>query len=70
MERLMLTVGEQDNFLLNGAVHLLDKEMKALNANMTFEYFPGDHFTVGTPEYREKGLHLLQKDIRIGNIKT
>ena len=54
-----MTVGEQDNFLLQGAVHLLDKEMKALNANMSFEYFPGDHFTVGTPEYREKGLKFL-----------
>jgi hypothetical protein len=57
--KIRVTVGEQDNFLLNGAVHLLDKEMKALNANMTFEYFPGDHFTVGTPEYRDKGLHFI-----------
>ena len=57
--KIRVTVGEQDNFLLNGAVHLLDKEMKTLNANMTFEYFPGDHFTVGTPEYREKGLHFI-----------
>jgi S-formylglutathione hydrolase FrmB len=57
--KIRVTVGEQDNFLLNGAVHLLDKEMKALNANMSFEYFPGDHFTVGTPEYREKGLKFL-----------
>ena len=59
--KIRVTVGEQDNFLLNGAVHLLDKEMKALNANMTFEYFPGDHFTVSTPEYREKGLHFISE---------
>jgi hypothetical protein len=57
--KIRVTVGEQDNFLLNGAVHLLDKEMKALNANMSFEYFPGDHFTVSTPEYREKGFKFL-----------
>jgi len=57
--KIRVTVGEQDNFLLNGAVHLLEKEMKTLNANMAFEYFPGDHFTVGTPEYREKGLHFI-----------
>jgi pimeloyl-ACP methyl ester carboxylesterase len=57
--KIRVTVGEQDNFLLNGAVHLLDKEMKTLNANMKFEYFPGDHFTVGTPEYRDKGLHFI-----------
>ncbi len=57
--KIRVTVGEQDNFLLNGAVHLLDKEMKALNANMNFEYFPGDHFTVSTPEYRTKGIKFL-----------
>lgn len=57
--KIRVTVGEQDNFLLNGAVHLLDNEMKALNANMSFEYFPGDHFTVSTPEYREKGVKFL-----------
>lgn len=26
---------------------------------MTFEYFPGDHFTVRTPEYRDKGFHFI-----------
>jgi S-formylglutathione hydrolase FrmB len=57
--KIRVSVGEQDNFFLNGAVHLLDKEMKALNANMSFEYFPGDHFTVSTPEYREKALKFL-----------
>lgn len=57
--KIRVTVGEQDNFLLNGAVHLLEKEMKMLNANMSFEYFPGDHFTVGTPEYRDKGMKFL-----------
>ena len=62
--KIRVTVGEQDNFLLNGAVHLLEKEMKALNANMSFEYFPGDHFTLGTPEYREKGLKFLSQRYR------
>ena len=62
--KIRVTVGEQDNFLLNGAVHLLEKEMKALNANMSFEYFPGDHFTVGTPEYRNKGLKFLAEKYR------
>jgi hypothetical protein len=57
--KIRVTIGEQDNFLLAGAVHLLDKEMKKLNANMQFEYFPGDHFTVHTPEYRQKGFKFL-----------
>ena len=44
---------------MNGAVHLLESEMKKLNSNMGFEYFPHDHFTVATPEYRSKGFHFL-----------
>ena len=62
--KIRVTVGEQDNFLLNGAVHLLEKEMKAVNANMSFEYFPGDHFTVSTAEYRKKGLSFLAEKYR------
>ena len=67
-----MSIGEQDNFLLQGAVHLLEKEMKALNANMNFEYFPGDHFTVGTAEYRDKGYKFLAeryKEWQKGNLK-
>ena len=57
--KIRVTIGEQDNFLLQGAVHLLDTAMKKLNAGMQFEYFPGDHFTVHTPEYRQKGFKFL-----------
>lgn len=57
--KIRITIGEQDNFLLQGAVHLLESEMKKLNAGMVFEYFPGDHFTVSTREYRDKGAHFL-----------
>ena len=62
--KIRVSIGEQDNFLLSAAVHLLEKEMKALNANMRFEYFPGDHFTVSTPEYREKGSKFLAEKYR------
>ncbi len=57
--KIRVSVGEQDNFLLNGAVHMLDKEMKTLGADMQFEYFPGDHFTVSSPDYISKGFHFL-----------
>lgn len=57
--KIRISIGEQDNFLLQGAVHLLDSEMKKLNATMFFEYFPGDHFTVSTQEYMSKGFHFL-----------
>ena len=57
--KIRVSIGEQDNFLLQGAVHLLDTEMKKLNAGMQFDYFPGDYFTVHTPEYRQKGFKFL-----------
>jgi len=57
--KIRVSVGEQDNFYLNSAVHLLDGEMKKLNTGFAFEYYPGDHFTVGTPEYRKEGEHFL-----------
>jgi len=58
--KIRISVGEHDNFYLNKAVHLLDDEMKKLNANMEFEYYDGDHFTVFTNEYQEKGLEFLE----------
>jgi len=57
--KIRISVGEQDNFYLNSAVHLLDTEMKKLNTGFVFEYFPGDHFTVFSPEYRKAADHFL-----------
>jgi hypothetical protein len=56
--KVRVSVGEQDNFYLNSAVHLLESEMKKLNTGFVFEYYPGDHFTVSTPEY-EKQLNVF-----------
>ena len=57
--KIRVSVGEGDNFLLNGTVHLLDDEIKKLNTNFVFGYYPGDHFTVSTPEYRSDGMKFL-----------
>lgn len=57
--KIRVSVGKGDNFFLNRPVALLEKEMKKLNANMVFEYYPGDHFTVSSNEYRAKGLQFL-----------
>ena len=57
--KIRVSVGEQDNFLLNSAVHRLDNEMKKLNTGFVFEYYPGDHFTVSTPQYRNDANHFL-----------
>jgi len=57
--KIRVSVGNQDNFLLNYAVHLLDDEMKKLDTHFVFGYYPGDHFTVGTPEYSTAGTTFL-----------
>ena len=59
--KIRVSAGEQDNFYLNYAVHALDDEMKKLNSGFEFEYYPGDHFTVYTSEYRAAGQKFLQK---------
>jgi S-formylglutathione hydrolase FrmB len=59
--KVRISVGNQDNFLLNYPVHLLEKQMKELNSNFQFAYYPGDHFTIGTPEYRKDGNQFLKQ---------
>jgi S-formylglutathione hydrolase FrmB len=59
--KIRVSVGNQDNFLLNYPVHLLDDEMKKVNAKFVFAYYPGDHFTVSTPEYKISGYQFLEQ---------
>ena len=68
--KIRVTVGDQDNFLLNYPVHLLDGEMKKLDAGFVFEYFPGDHFTIHTPEYRLAGYRFLEQKYNELGIKN
>ena len=58
-KKIRITTGNNDNFYLNYAVHRLDGAMRKLNANIAIEYFPGDHFTVATPEFFKKGNQFL-----------
>ena len=58
--KIRVSVGEQDNFLLNYPVHLFDDEMKKIDAVFVFAYYPGDHFTVSTPEYKTAGYQFLE----------
>ncbi len=62
--KIRISVGNHDNFYLNYAVKLLDEEMKKINANIVFAYFPGDHFTVSNPEYSGSGNKFLQERYR------
>ena len=59
--KIRVSVGNDDNFLLNWAVHLLDGEMKKLDTGFEFAYYPGDHFTLGTTEYFQAGAHFLSR---------
>ncbi len=68
--KIRVSVGNQDNFLLNYPVHLLDDEMKKVNAGFVFEYYPGDHFTVSTPEYKTAGYQFLQQKYNESGLKN
>lgn len=57
--KVRVSVGNQDNFLLNYAVHELDDQMKELGANFQFGYYIGDHFTVYSEEYQKDGYAFL-----------
>ncbi|MDP3312750.1 alpha/beta hydrolase-fold protein [Lutibacter sp.] len=59
--KVRVSVGKQDNFLLNYPVYLLEKQMKELNSNFQFAYYPGDHFTINTPEYWKDGFGFLKQ---------
>lgn len=62
--KIRISVGNQDNYFLNYAVELLEKEMKNLGAKVEFAYYPGDHFTIETEEYRKAGYSFLEKKYR------
>jgi hypothetical protein len=59
--KVRVSVGTSDNFSLNRAVELLETTMRQLNGQFVFEYYPGDHFTVSTPQYQKDGLAFLQE---------
>lgn len=50
--KLRVSVGTEDS-VQNLAVKLMEMEMKKLRANIQFSYYPGNHFTVSTPQYKK-----------------
>lgn len=57
--KVRITAGTSDNFALDKSAKMLEEEMKKLNSKFEFAYYPGDHFTVWTPEYEKEGCHFL-----------
>ena len=62
--KVRVTVGTGDNFLLNYAVQLLDTTMRELKSKFVITYYPGDHFTVATPQFRKDGNDFLELKYR------
>lgn len=51
--KLRVSVGTEDNAFLNISAQLMEQKMKSIGADIRFEYYPGNHFTVATREYRK-----------------
>ena len=63
--KIRISVGVNDNWYLQESIHLMEEEMNKIDAGIEFEYFSGDHFTVFTDDYREKGQSFLDKCYRL-----
>jgi pimeloyl-ACP methyl ester carboxylesterase len=59
--KLRIAVGNEDTYFLNEPVKLMDQEMKKLGADMPFAYYPGNHFSVMTPDYKKAETMWLRK---------
>jgi Na+/H+-dicarboxylate symporter len=59
--KVLVTVGNDDNFFLNESVKLLEEEAIKLNTGFVFTYYSGDHFTLTSPEYNLAGYRFLQQ---------
>lgn len=58
--KVRLSVGKQDNFSLNHAVTLLEERLKEKGSPFQVAYYPGDHFTLATPQYFSDGYGFLK----------
>ncbi len=61
--KLRISVGTEDVEQCP-AVRLMEEEMKKLGAGITFAYYPGDHFSVVTGEYKKAWDDFLLKRYR------
>jgi hypothetical protein len=59
--KVLVTVGNDDNFFLNESVKLFEEEARKLNTGFVFTYYSGDHFTLSSPEYNLAGYRFLQQ---------
>ncbi len=60
-EKLRISVGTEDNAYLNFSVMLMEKQMKKYHIPIRFAYYPGTHFTVTTPAYKNAEAQFLEQ---------
>ena len=65
-----ITVGNQDNFLLNYPVKFMEAPTKELKSTFQFAYYAEVHFTLATPEYRKKESNFCHKNMQNISLKT
>ncbi|AHJ98807.1 hypothetical protein [Hymenobacter swuensis] len=58
--KLRIATGNEDTYFLNFSVMLMEQQMKKLGASMPFAYYPGDHFSVMTPAYKQAETQWLK----------
>lgn len=60
--RLLLTVGDKDNFLLAGSMELLRRELEALGADVDVRTLSGDHFSrLGGPHAEDPTARIVAR---------
>lgn len=64
--KVHLYMGDMDTFYLEGAVKLLQKDMKAIGADCVIELFPGDHGSVMTKALRDRIDREMAEQFRKG----
>lgn len=57
--RLSITVGQQDNFLLQGAVTLLRDDLAARGSGVDVRVLSGDHFSVRSSEFHREAVRAF-----------
>ena len=60
--KIRVSVGSQDTYHLNFAVEKMEEMSKSIGADIVFAYYPGDHYSVATPDYKKaEDLWLEEK---------
>lgn len=68
--KIHIYMGDQDTFYLEGAVKLLQQEMKRLHADVVIEIVPGDHGSMLTPELHARmGRQMAERYRRALHVK-